>query len=226
MSKNKDDVVRYQLRLPQAVYEKLEAIAIQKGAKLHPRTKRPQLSETIVELLQFALEHYNSQEDEYPPEKGSDLEQIKDWITATQKQQSQHINQKLNSVLEAQQQTQAELNRLYSLYHQLCDRTERAGAANRFNLQDPKEKTWYSPESLQQLRPLETYSAGPSMVNRQWLSLNGCFNEEVFSQWNHGEVRQDQQGNFWRRVDLIETENTFKIPSSLGDSQTFYVLAE
>ncbi|MDY7020650.1 MAG: hypothetical protein SWJ54_04700, partial [Cyanobacteriota bacterium] len=200
-----------------------KAIAIQKGAKLHPRTKQPQLSETIVELLQLALEDSNSQEGQSFPEKTSDLEQLKSWITATQNQQSQHLNQKLNSVLDAQQQTQTELNRLYSLYHQLCDR---ADGSNRFSLQDPKEKTWYSPESPQQVRPLETYSAGPWMVNRQWLSLNGCFNEEVFSQWNHGEVRQDRQGNFWRRVDLIETDNTFKIPSSLGDSQTFYVLAD
>lgn len=223
MSRNQDDVVRYQLRLPEGLHQKLEAIAIQKGAKLHPRTKRPQLSETIVELLEFALKHSSLQEGDSSSENASDLEQLKSWIAATQNQQSQHLNQKLNSVLEAQQQTQAELNHLYSLYHQLCDR---ADSANRFKLQDPREQTGYFSESPQQVRPLETYSVGPSMVNRQWLSLNGCFNEEVFSQWNHGEVRQDQQGNFWRRVDLLETENTFKIPSSLGDSQTFYVLAE
>jgi hypothetical protein len=213
MSKNQDEFVRYQIRVPQEVYQQIEAIAISKGAKLHPRTKRPQLSETIVELLQLALEHSNSTDDhQSPSEKSPDLELIENSLVATQTQQ-------LNTILEAQKQTQAELNRLYTLYHQLCDRLP---------IQEPLQKTWYSNdhESPQQIRPLESYSEGPWMVNRQWLNLNGRFNEEAFNEWNNGEIRQDQQGNCWRRVDLANTGEDFQIPADLAESQIFYVLAE
>ena len=219
MSKNQDDFVRYQIRVPEELYRQLAAIAIDKGAKVHPRTKRPQLSETIVELLQLALEHYHpTGEEQLTPESAPDLELIQNWITAAQRQQSQQFNQQFNTLIEAQKQTQAELNRLYLLYHQLGDRSPVPEAE--------ENQTWYSNESPQPIRPLESYSAGPWMVNRQWLSLNGCFNEEVFNEWNNGEVRQDLRGNFWRRVDLDNTNEDFQIPSGLAESQIFYVLAE
>ncbi|WP_413166659.1 hypothetical protein ACL6C3_08135 [Capilliphycus salinus ALCB114379] len=220
MSQNQGDLVRYQIRVPEELYQQLAAIAIGKGAKLHPRTKRPQLSETIVELLQLALEQYDStQEEQLHKETSPDLELIQNQIADSQRQQSQQFNQLFNTLIEAQRQTQAELNRLYSLYYKLCDRVKKE--------EETPEKIWDSYQSPQQLmRPLESYSAGPWMVNRQWLSLNGCFKEEAFNEWNHGEVRQDQRGNFWRRVDMANTTENFQIPSNLAESQIFYVLAE
>ena len=220
MSQDKEDLVRYQIRVPEALYQEIEAIAIGKGAKLHPRTKRPQLSETIVELLQLALERYEPAEGrELQSEKTPDLELIESAIIAAQTQQSQQFNQQFNSLIESQRQTQAELNRLYSLYHRLCDRLKIE--------EETPAKMSVSPASPRQLmRPLESYSAGSSMVNRQWLSLNGCFDDEAFNGWNPGEVRQDRRGNFWRRVDPADSDDDFKIPSGLAASQVFYVLAE
>lgn len=43
MSKAKKDIVRCQVRLPQQLYQNIEAIAPAKGAKINSRTQRPQL---------------------------------------------------------------------------------------------------------------------------------------------------------------------------------------
>ncbi len=194
MSEAEKDIVRCQIRLPQQLYQEIIAIARTRGAKINPRTQRPQLSATLMELLEVGLAHYDY-------DSASDT-------PSTPQQPSQNLEEKLIEIQASQQQTHAELSRLYALFSQLGDRFDQLETSNNTS----SEPT-----------PKSVSHSNQWMVNRQWLRLNNYFSEDHFREWKNGEVRQDKRGDSWRRVDLASGVGDFKIPLSLAESQVFYV---
>lgn len=226
---------RCNLRVPQSLYEKIEAIAIANGAKINSRSKRPQISSTLIELLHIGLEYYaqvNSVNSEdilpvTPATEEKDLTaSIKDQesepfhhlsqMLEKQQQSQQTIEQHLIQIQASQQFTQVDINHLYHVVGQLCDRLQ---------VSTMPEMVLNSPPQLRDDQP-EAANLDQWTVNRQWLSANGCFSEDSFNNWQNREVRQDQQGRYWRRVELANVLGEFEIPSSLATSQIFYVLED
>jgi hypothetical protein len=233
------DFIRCNIRVPQELYEKIEKIAIANGAKINSRSKRPQIGSTLIELLRIGLEQY-AQVNQSTTEV-TEAEDLNTQILAQQAQQLERLNQRvenqqqfqqtieqyLTQIQTSQQLTQVDINHLYQLMGQLC-----VGVAspveNQLRTSTVTQTASNSPPQLigDQLigdQPLAA-SLDQWTVNRQWLSVNGCFCEETFEQWQNGEVRQDQQGRAWRRVELTNVLAGFEIPSDLASSQIFYVL--
>lgn len=228
-----NDFTRCSIRVPQSLYEKIETIAIANGAKINSRSKRPQVSPTLIELIRIGLEHYsqtdsNSSPDneaitpaaeeselktENHPQNNQQLEQFNQILESQQRSQ-QIIEQQITQIKTSQQFTQADINYLYRLVSQLCD-----------NL----NSSMISQASFNQLsqstdnQPLAA-SLDQWTVNHQWLCANGCFSQDSFENWQNGEIRQDRQGRYWRRVELTHVLGEFEMPSDLTSSQIFYVL--
>ena len=54
-------IVRCDIRIPVAIYSKLEALAVSKNSKLHHITGRPMVSPIILDLLEVGLRHWESE---------------------------------------------------------------------------------------------------------------------------------------------------------------------
>jgi hypothetical protein len=54
-------IVRCDIRIPVAIYSKLEALAVSEGSKAHHITGRPMVSPIILEVLEVGLRHYKSE---------------------------------------------------------------------------------------------------------------------------------------------------------------------
>ncbi len=229
-----NDFTRCNLRVPQPLYEKIEAIARANGAKINSRSKRPQISSTLIELLQIGLEHYSPEDQAISEDSSSNMkvkeEQSANTTTSTQsalsfepwnqmlenQQKSQQtIEQQLLQIQTSQQLTQTDINHLYHLVGRLFDC---------LNASTVPQVSSSSSQFIQD-QPLAA-SLDQWTVNRQWLNANGCFSSESFDNWQNGEVRQDPQGRYWRRVELCNVLGDFQIPSDLATSQVFYVLED
>ncbi|MGB3535089.1 MAG: hypothetical protein WBA13_16450 [Microcoleaceae cyanobacterium] len=219
------DFIRCSLRVPQSLYEKIEAIAIANNAKINSRSKRPQISPTLIELLCLGLERYSAvdsaiSEDSTSVSESTEKSDLKltttdlNQILEHQQQSQQTIEQQLGEIQTNQQFTSANITHLYHLVSQLCDYLNSSA-----NSQTPL----VSSSQLVTDKPIAA-SLDQWTVNHQWLCANACFSEESFDDWKNGEVRQDKQGRYWRRIELATVLGDFEIPSDLTDSQIFYVL--
>ncbi|MGB3403446.1 MAG: hypothetical protein WBA77_12225 [Microcoleaceae cyanobacterium] len=228
-----NDFTRCSIRVPQSVYEKIETIAIANGAKINSRSKRPQVSPTLIELIRIGLDHYSQERStiapaaeselktESHPQENQQLEQFNQ-ILKSQQHSQQTIEQQLTQIQTSQQLTQADINHLYRLVSQLC-----------LSITSPEEKhlnsSIISQASFNHLSqsthdlPLAA-SLDQWTVNHQWLCANDCFSNDSFENWQNGEIRQDLQGRYWRRVELTHVLGGFEMPSDLASSQIFYVL--
>ncbi len=201
---NPDDFVRCNVRFPQSLYQKIAAIAIGNGAKIHPRSQRPHLSATLIDLLTIGLQHYS--EPSLQPTAANEIESLKAWMLTQQGQQLERFHQLLAENHQFQQTTQTQIHHLQDLVHQLCDRLNTLTV-----------------HPITQAAEDFTYYPDQWTVNHQWLIANSCFSQQSFETWQTGEVRQDQQGRSWRRVELAHLLGEFKMPPECLDSQVLYV---
>ena len=227
------DFTRCSIRLPQSLYEKIEAIAMANGAKIHSRSGRPQLSSTLIELIGIGLQHYSPAEHDVSQDHSNMIKGVKEkdsevnishqkqssvepfhQMLESQQQSPDRIEQQLTQIQANQQFTQADINHLYQLMSQSCHCFNSSMSSQ--ELLDPLS------QSLEN-KPLAA-SLDQWTVNHQWLCANGCFAQESFEDWKNGEIRQDRQGRYWRRVELAHVLGLFKMPSDLVNSQIFYVL--
>lgn len=224
------DFIQCNIRVPQPLYQKIETIAIANGAKMNSPSQEPQIASTLIELLRIGVQYYSqvhsaSSEDFSTPTEEAEAEDSNTQILAqqlesfnqmveNQQQYQQTIEQYLTQIQASQQFTQVDINHLYQLMGQLC---------NCLQASTLPETAFSSQAQLIDDQPLAT-NLDQWIVNRQWLSTNGCFCEDSFEHWQNGEVRQDQQGRSWRRVELANVLEGFKISSDLAPAQVFYVL--
>ncbi|MDV3002935.1 MAG: hypothetical protein N5P05_004590 [Chroococcopsis gigantea SAG 12.99] len=55
MPRIEGSVTRCDIRVPNDIYEKIEALAIEKGAKTHHRSHKPEVTGTILDLIKIGL---------------------------------------------------------------------------------------------------------------------------------------------------------------------------
>ena len=53
------EITRCDVRIPNHIYEQIEALAVTNGASNHHRSNKPIVTPTILELLQIGLAHYS-----------------------------------------------------------------------------------------------------------------------------------------------------------------------
>lgn len=227
------DFTRCSIRLPQSLYEKIEAIAIANGAKINSRSQRPQLSSTLIELIGIGLQYYSQADCDVSQDHSNMIEGVTEkdseasisnqkqprvepfnQILESQQQSQHRIEQQLMQIQASQQFAQADINYLYRLMSQLC---------NGLNLSISSQELFDPLSQSIEDQPLAA-SLDQWTVNHQWLCANGCFSQENFENWQNGEIRQDRQGRYWRRVELANVLGEFEIPADLVNSQIFYVL--
>ena len=59
MRRSGELVTRLDIRFPKSMYDQLQKIAIDDGAKIHHISKKTEVSPTIIKLIQFALDNYD-----------------------------------------------------------------------------------------------------------------------------------------------------------------------
>ncbi|MBE9118115.1 hypothetical protein IQ249_19660 [Lusitaniella coriacea LEGE 07157] len=59
MQKKSTKTRRVEIRLSQSLYEKIVAIAVQKNEPIHPRSGKPKITSTLLELIHLGLEQIN-----------------------------------------------------------------------------------------------------------------------------------------------------------------------
>ena len=59
MSRSDELVTRLDIRFPKSMYDRLQKMAIDDGAKIHHISKKAEVSPTIIKLIQFALDNYD-----------------------------------------------------------------------------------------------------------------------------------------------------------------------
>ena len=58
-SRKNDTVTRVDVRIPNHLYSQIQAIAIEHfNAKIHHRSQKPEITPTILELIQIGIEHF------------------------------------------------------------------------------------------------------------------------------------------------------------------------
>lgn len=57
MSRSGESVTRLDIRFPNSMYDRLQKIAIDDGAKIHHISKKAEISPTVLKLIQFALDN-------------------------------------------------------------------------------------------------------------------------------------------------------------------------
>jgi len=59
-SRQNDTVTRVDVRIPNHLYSQIQAIAIEHfNAKIHHRSNKPEVTPTILELIQIGIEHFS-----------------------------------------------------------------------------------------------------------------------------------------------------------------------
>lgn len=142
-SRQTDTVTRVDIRLPNHLYSQIQSIAINHfNAKIHHRSNKPEVSPTILELIQIGIAHIESNlpvSDEVSEGKVADdlRRQIKQLDARLSEVESLLLRGQSHSIEVAPQipsdegLTDSELSKVLSLSSTLIYRYRRDGQANR-----------------------------------------------------------------------------------------------
>ncbi|MGL4881315.1 MAG: hypothetical protein ACRC8K_09640 [Waterburya sp.] len=142
-SRQTDTVTRVDIRLPNHLYSQIQSIAINHfNAKIHHRSNKPEVSPTILELIQIGIAHIESNlpvSDEVSEGKVADdlRRQIKQLDARLSEVESLLLRGQSHSIEVAPQipsgegLTDSELSKVLSLSSALIYRYRRDGQANR-----------------------------------------------------------------------------------------------